>query len=280
MKKLSPLLLIIIMAAIACKKTDPNIGIATGSLQDAKGYCLPYTVHGSFYKDAPAAPDSNYVELTLDVKSIGSYNIKTDTINGVVFADSGKFTTTGINKVRMHPFGVFRGVGAVSYPIVWSNTYCQFSISIVDSTLPEGQYRFTADNKSFYGVLSYITYTPTVEFIGASSPTSDTIIHITVPLPQSAIISGFQGNPLPPQPLGTWPTTTPGTAFYYTHATDTFFRADPSTTGKAMTIVVDTAYGSSKYAVGIVVSGKFYGTAATATGAAATINGEFKALYD
>jgi hypothetical protein len=47
-----------------------------------------------------------------------------------------------------------------------------------------------------------------------------------------------------------------------------------------MTIVVDTAYGSSKYAVGIVVSGKFYGTAATATGAAATINGEFKALYD
>ncbi|HEY8968036.1 MAG TPA: hypothetical protein VIM64_03065, partial [Puia sp.] len=120
MKKLSLILLIITMAAIACKKTDTGTGIATGSLQDAKGYCLPYTVHGSFYKDAAAAPDSNYVELTLDVKSVGSYNIKTDIINGVFFADSGKFTTTGINKVRMHPFGVFRGVGAVSYPIVWS----------------------------------------------------------------------------------------------------------------------------------------------------------------
>ncbi|MDO6429643.1 hypothetical protein Q4E93_03510 [Flavitalea sp. BT771] len=276
MRKLFLLLLIVTIAAIACKKTDPNIGIATGSLQDAKGYCLPYTVHGNFYKDAPAEPDSNYVELTLDVKSIGTYNIKTDIINGVFFADSGKFTTTGINKVRMHPFGVFRGTGKPSYPIVWSNTYCQFSISIVDSSLPEGQYRFTADSKPFHGVLNYITYTPTVEFAGASGPTSDTFFHIIVPLSQGAIIQGYNH----PRPLGTFSTTTPGTAFYYTHATDTFFRADPTTTGKAMTIVVDTSYGSSKYVIGIVVSGKFYGTAATPSGGAATIYGEYKALYD
>jgi hypothetical protein len=275
MKKLSLLILIVTLVAIACKKTDPNVGIATGSLQDAKGYCLPYAVHGNFYKDAPAAPDSNYVELTLDVKSIGTYNIKTDIIHGVFFADSGKFTTTGINKVRMHPFGTFQGTGEASYPIVWSNTYCQFSVNIVDSTLPEGQYRFIADSKPFHGVLGYEYYTPTVEFIGGSGPTSDTTIHIIVPLSQSAILQGY----VKPRPLGTWPTTTPGTGFYYTHATDTFFRADPTTIGKVMTIVVDTTYPSSKYVIGIVVSGKFYGTAATPSGAV-TISGEFKALYD
>lgn len=276
MKKLSLLLLIITVAATACKKTDPGTGVATGSLQDAKGYCLPYTVHGNFYKDAPAAPDSNYVEISLDVKSIGTYNIKTDIVNGVFFADSGKFTATGINKVRMHSFGVFRGAGEVSYPFVWSNTYCQFSVTTVDSSLPEGQYRFVADNTPFHGVLGYEYWTPTVEFIGASNPTSDTIFHIIVPLSQSMIST----SQIAPRPLGTFQTSTPGTAFYYTHATDTFFRADATTTGKAMTIVVDTVYGSSKYVIGIVVSGKFYGTAATPSGGAATISGDYKALYD
>jgi|GEM_PF-6785425 len=87
----------------------------------------------------------------------------------------------------MHSFGIFRDAGETCYPIVWSNTYWQFSITSVDSTLPEGQYRFTADNKLVHGVLGYNYWTPTVEFSGASSPTSDSIIHIIIPLSQSVL---------------------------------------------------------------------------------------------
>jgi hypothetical protein len=290
MKKLLPLqfgavpVLLLLSAAVSltrCKKDHhPLNWPAEGSLQDAKGNCLPYTAHGTFIKGAPSGGDSNYVAISVDVSRIGTYTISTDSRNGVSFSDSGVFTRTGMNSVRLKPRGTFTSASSTTYPIVYGNTYCEFTVNVIDTSLPQGKFRFTGGDQFYTGFADWFLNFPPeghpeqgylVE-INAGT-TADTFMHFRIPMPYQF--------PSPTYGItyGTYSTANPGTSFVMVAGTDTIYYANPTTTGKAVNIYADTVYTASS-GVQIVFQGRFSGTATNKTGATIPINnGVFKALY-
>src|SRR4051812_6084869 len=78
---------------------------AKGSLTDSLGNCLYDSVHGTFYDGVAPGGDTAYVEVKVQVDSVGNYRIYTDFQNGFMFADSGFFNATGINTIKLKPIG-------------------------------------------------------------------------------------------------------------------------------------------------------------------------------
>ena len=59
-------------------------GQAVGTLKSSSGNCLPNLVLGSYIKDSVLKP-SAIIEVTADITSIGTYQIKSDTVAGFYF---------------------------------------------------------------------------------------------------------------------------------------------------------------------------------------------------
>jgi hypothetical protein len=108
--------------------------IAQGTLWDSNGACLPDTIYGTFYNGVPPGPDTAYVSVQVNVTGTGSYNITSDFQNGLQFADSGYFGTTGITTVKLKPIGVAIIPITSTFTIHFDSTFCSFAITIKDST--------------------------------------------------------------------------------------------------------------------------------------------------
>jgi len=150
-----PLLVLIlsILLFTACKKDHTgNTGAqAKGSLQDLKGDCLPGTPHGKWTIGLTPG-DSSYVEITVHVTQPGTYHIQSDSSNGVRFADSGTFTSTGDQLVHLKPVGYFDSAKFTTYIISFDNSTCGFFIQV--DTLPaltSDRWRFTAKGRLYQG---------------------------------------------------------------------------------------------------------------------------------
>jgi len=110
MKRYLSLILVCLVAAalfFSCSKeysleTDalPAGNTAAGSLKDTSGNCLPIVVKGTYY-DGVIAGDTNYIQVTVNVKTAGSFNIQTDQQNGFQFAGTGVFISTGVQTINL-----------------------------------------------------------------------------------------------------------------------------------------------------------------------------------
>ncbi|HRI20735.1 MAG TPA: hypothetical protein PLA68_07265 [Panacibacter sp.] len=107
---------------------------AVGSLKDSIGDCMPATVTGTFYNGVTPGGDTAYVEVKVDVDSVGSYTITTDLQNGFMFADSGFFSTTGINIVRLKPIGTPILQKPTFFTVNFDTSICSFTVNVNDST--------------------------------------------------------------------------------------------------------------------------------------------------
>ena len=96
---------------------------AKGSLQGNGGDCLPKLVGGS-YVVGKALNDSNFLEVTVDVKSAGPYSITTDTVNGYSFKAAGTFTNTGSNTVRLKGAGSPTNPGVNDFSVIFDSSLC------------------------------------------------------------------------------------------------------------------------------------------------------------
>ena len=139
---------------IACKKghpTDPDQP-AKGSLQDLKGNCLPGATHGSWIAGLTPNADSCYVDVTVQVTAPGSYLIVSDSSNGVQFSDSGVFTQTGSQTIRLKPRGLFTTASPTSFQISFDNSHCAFYVP-VDSlpAITSNRWRFIANGTLYQG---------------------------------------------------------------------------------------------------------------------------------
>ena len=86
---------------MACQKEvsyeQGNSTASVGSLSiDANGNCLGAVVSGTYFKDT-AIKASNYVDVSVQVDTAGTYIISSDTVNGYYFKATGSFTATGVN---------------------------------------------------------------------------------------------------------------------------------------------------------------------------------------
>lgn len=104
--------------------------LSSGSLQSGTtGDCLGSLVAGT-YKPGISLADSNHVDVKVDITTVGSYMISTDTINGFYFSAAGSFTATGENTVRLQGNGKPHTVGTNIFIVTYDSTQCTFSINV------------------------------------------------------------------------------------------------------------------------------------------------------
>ncbi|MBN9296936.1 MAG: hypothetical protein J0I41_07985 [Filimonas sp.] len=116
-------------------ETGSNGTPAAGAIQkDAQGNCLPPNIMGTYYT-TKALGDTNYVEILVNITKTGSYKVKTDLQNGYSFADSGYFSATGMQSIKL------KGAGTPILPITSDFTVvlndtstCSFAITALDGT--------------------------------------------------------------------------------------------------------------------------------------------------
>jgi hypothetical protein len=126
-------LVIVFLAATflltACIKNDDPGGESQGTLQtDNTGNCMPVNVNGIFMVDSVLTND-NYVDVQVDVKFGGRFNIKSDSINGYSFKKTGT-VGTGVNTIRLYASGKPIATGTNTFTIIYGSTACNFSITV------------------------------------------------------------------------------------------------------------------------------------------------------
>jgi len=305
MNKLLSYLIIIgcFSVLFACTKEysfeEGNVSPAAGSLWDSSGACLPDSVHGTFYNGVTPGSDTAFVEIQVNVTQTGSYSIASDLQDGFAFADSGIFSNTGINIIRLKPIGVPIIPTTAIFNISFDSTNCSFSVVIKDSTgtglggsdttgnggntdsIATDSWKFATDSGgNFKGNFLFVDTAPDTLFGGTNlvmsgfTSTGDTVLTLAVIFPGDTIIPGdyytkVNGNDTHPTAIFGFASTATGDPIYDAVGNP----SDPSD------VIVTIA---SYDAVSHVVTGTFSGTAMneTSTVRDATIqilNGAFSA---
>ncbi len=104
-------------------------GDAIYSLQDSLGNCTIAEVHGKYSTDTTLS-DSNYVLIHVNFTTTGKYNFTSDTINGMLFKDSGSVLVTGPSTIKLKGYGqpILPNISAF---LINNNVHgCGFSITV------------------------------------------------------------------------------------------------------------------------------------------------------
>ncbi len=255
---------------------------AKGSLQDTLGNCLPDSVYGTFYNGVTPG-DTNYVQIEVNVTTAGSYSIKTDIQNGLQFADSGFFNTTGINIVKLKTLGTAILPTITDFIVSFDSSVCSFSVNVKDSTgtglggtggggidsayLSDTAWHFSDSTNNYHGTIdtAFTKDSMGVKALvlnGSTSATGDTIFTIGVLLPTGTITPGTYLSNI-----------TGGFEFQDGLTGASIYSADPFVTGGALVTIIITNYDS----VTNIVTGTFSGTAQSASGNTTITNGGFTA---
>jgi len=115
----------------ACQKnTDLNAdGISIGTFKSTgSGSCSVVAKNGLFKVDS-VLNNAYYVDVEVEVTVAGSFNIKSDTVNGFSFKKTGTIST-GLNIVRLYASGKPIAVGTNTFTISYGITTCSFSITV------------------------------------------------------------------------------------------------------------------------------------------------------
>jgi hypothetical protein len=144
--RITALLMAASLIFMACQKEvsfeKGNSTNSVGSLAtDAAGACLGAIISGNYYKDT-ALNSTNYVDVTVQVDTAGSYTISTDTVNGYYFKASGTFTATGTQTVRLVGGGKPLAAGANIFTVFYNGSFCEFTVTVT-ATAGGGSSAFT-----------------------------------------------------------------------------------------------------------------------------------------
>ena len=103
---------------------------ASFTLEGAPGTCSNFIVNG-MYTSGVALTSANTVEVMVNVTSIGSYSINTDTVDDISFSQSGNFTVTGIQKVILKGSGTPSTSNILTFTPNGGTTGCTFSLTVL-----------------------------------------------------------------------------------------------------------------------------------------------------
>ena len=140
--KISSLLILTTVIFMACQKEtsfeEGNSTASVGSLSvDASGNCLGAVVSGTYMKDT-AIKASNYVDVSVQVDSAGTYSISSDTVNGYYFKGTGTLGATGTQTVRLVGGGKPLAIGTNIFRITYNGTVCDFTVVVTATQPPAG----------------------------------------------------------------------------------------------------------------------------------------------
>lgn len=114
------------------KELSYEAGLGKGSLKkDASGECLPVNVNGSYKTDTLLKALVNYVDIQVNVSDVGSYSMKTDSLNGYSFSAAGVFAVQGLNTVRLIGSGKPISAATDMFTLKFDTSFCQFSVTVI-----------------------------------------------------------------------------------------------------------------------------------------------------
>jgi hypothetical protein len=114
----------------SCQKdTSFEAGVARGALsKDVNGDCLFITPTGNFQKSVALTANS-FIKIEVILSEAGSYNIKTDTVNGYSFSDIG-IGYVGLNVLFLKASGKPVNVGIDEFKIKFDGSICKAYVSV------------------------------------------------------------------------------------------------------------------------------------------------------
>ena len=107
-----------------------NSGTAIYTFAGAPNACTSPAING-IYQQGTALGAGDSIVISVNVDSIGTYNISTGTANSVVFTGSGTFTSTGAQTVTLHGAGTPQNAGVFSFGVGANG--CSFPITFTPS---------------------------------------------------------------------------------------------------------------------------------------------------
>lgn len=139
MKFLKPLgiLLLSVLLFIACEKEYSEEGggtaVAVGTLKsDVTGECLPSSIGGVF-KAGTNLTSTNYVDVTLDFSTTGTFLIRSDTVNGYHFRGVGMANTVGVTTVRLIGVGKPVNAGTNTITVKYGTSSCSIVLDVLSA---------------------------------------------------------------------------------------------------------------------------------------------------
>lgn len=118
-------------------------GLAHGGLKSAStGDCMPSTVYG-IYKADSLLDNTNFIDVQVNLNATGTYDIKSDTVNGYSFRGTGTLGATGINTVRLYAAGKPLVSGIDNFTIVFDTSVCTVSVSVIGANTGIAVYSLT-----------------------------------------------------------------------------------------------------------------------------------------
>lgn len=118
---------------ITCQKeiSFENGAPSKGSLlNDSTGNCYPKTVNGSYVAGDSLKADINTILVTVNVTTVGSYTIFSDTVNGYWFRGTGTFSHTGTNSITLKGYGTPVAQGVNNFLIVYDSSACNVAVTV------------------------------------------------------------------------------------------------------------------------------------------------------
>lgn len=124
--------LTVTVAFLACQKElkFDDSGTSAGTLKkDGSGNCAPVTVNG-IYKTDSLLNASHFVDVQVNVSVPGTFEIRSDTVNGYSFRKVGS-VVFGANTIRLYASGKPVTPGINTFTITYGASTCSFSINVI-----------------------------------------------------------------------------------------------------------------------------------------------------
>ncbi len=162
--------LILLTFFVSCNKETSfekalnTAGTSIYSFDGGTGVCTGAIVSGS-YQVGTLLTTSNTATINVNVDSIGTYTISTNTVNGISFKGSGVFTAKGPQTITLTASGTPTAAGAFDFKP--TATSCAFSVTVVGANggpTETAIYSFTGGTAACTGATIFGTYaagTPT-----------------------------------------------------------------------------------------------------------------------
>ncbi|MDQ3682939.1 MAG: hypothetical protein M3352_07690 [Bacteroidota bacterium] len=110
-------------------------GAATFTLQGAGAACMNAVVGGGFVKNQ-ALTAASKVDVHVNVSTIGSYTVSTNTVNGFSFSGTGNFAATGLQTISLRANGTPLNEGPTRFTVTAGANTCTFSANVTATGTP------------------------------------------------------------------------------------------------------------------------------------------------
>lgn len=172
---------------------------ASGTLGGGGGNCTPFAIAGNYQQGIPLNA-TNTVQVQVNFTSTGPYSISTNTVDGVVFSNTGNVANTGVQTITLTGSGTPVNSGNQNFTVSFGSSNCSFSINFLAGVMPSGDYfPLTLNSNWTFGLAGGTTadsiHTVVIGFsptLGAN--TYNTIASYTVPAGQ-ALDSAYYRKP-------------------------------------------------------------------------------------